>query len=264
MNQNRKIKQIKEENYYTPPVNIEPFVNPFLRLSDNQVLNKLLHNTLPGSGTSNEPTSDTVPSSAHGSIRQTYPYSNQEGDVIIDGDPGNNRGELNNPTTVTAPGGNDDSEFEPPVRRDPDDDSDLPLRDGESRDPELPNRRRAPDATTAPLPSYTEGSPNLQAQLVAWQTNNDPNVVPDVAQILNRIPRINVGENDDVSFMVGQPDTLVVHYQNGDYQTFSFGTGRMVTMNDRSRTPPRSDGRGEGQTFLTQSETPNYPTRTPP
>jgi len=48
MNQNRKIKQIKEENYYTPPVNIEPFVNPFLRLSDNQVLNKLLHNTLPG------------------------------------------------------------------------------------------------------------------------------------------------------------------------------------------------------------------------
>ena len=29
MNQNRKIKQIKEDNYYTPPVNIEPFVNPF-------------------------------------------------------------------------------------------------------------------------------------------------------------------------------------------------------------------------------------------
>jgi hypothetical protein len=263
MNQNKKIKQIKEENYYTAPVNIEPFVNPFLRLSDNQVLNKLLTHSLSGPGTSNEPSSDTVPTSAHGSITETYPYSNQDGDVIIDGDPGNNHGEMSNPINVIPPGG-DDSTFEPPITRDPDDDTDLPLRDGESRGPELPNRRRAPDATTAPLPAYTHGSPNLQAQLVAWQTNNDPNVVPDVAQILNRIPRINVGANDDVSFMVGQPDTLVVHYQNGDYQTFTFGTGRMVSLNDRSRTPPRSDGRGEGQTFITQSETPRYPTRTPP
>ena len=120
-------------------------------------------------------------------------------------------------------------------------------------------RRRERDETTAILPSYTQGSPNLQSQFVAWQTNNDPNVVPDVATILNRIPQIQVGDNDEVSFMVGQPDTLVVHYENGEYQTFSFGTNRMVTMNNRSPTPPRSDGRGQGQEWLTQSETPRYP-----
>lgn len=121
------------------------------------------------------------------------------------------------------------------------------------------NRRRGRDETTAILPSYTQGSPNLQSQFVAWQTNNDPSVVPDVATILNRIPQISVGDNDTVSFMVGQPDTLVVQYQNGEYQTFTFGTNRMVTMNNRSRTPPRSDGRSEGQEWLTQSETPRYP-----
>ena len=65
--------------------------------------------------------------------------------------------------------------------------------------------------------------------------------------------------------MVGQPDTLVVHYQNGEYQTFTFGTGRMVTMNDRSRTPPRSDSSsGDGPSWHTTRQTPNYPTRTPP
>ena len=121
------------------------------------------------------------------------------------------------------------------------------------------NRRRGRDATTAILPAYTQGSPNLTSQFVDWQTSNDPTVVPDVATILNRIPQISVGDNDTVSFMVGQPDTLVVQYENGEYQTFSFGTNRMVTMNDRSRTPPRSDGRGEGQQWLSQRQTPRYP-----
>ena len=121
------------------------------------------------------------------------------------------------------------------------------------------NRRRGRDTTTAILPAYTQGSPNLISQFVDWQTSNDPTVVPDVATILNRIPQISVGDNDTVSFMVGQPDTLVVQYENGEYQTFSFGTNRMVTMNDRSRTPPRSDGRGEGQQWLSQRQTPRYP-----
>ena len=121
------------------------------------------------------------------------------------------------------------------------------------------NRRRGRDATTAILPAYTQGSPNLTSQFVDWQTSNDPTVVPDVANILNRIPQISVGDNDTISFMVGQPDTLVVQYENGEYQTFSFGTNRMVTINDRSRTPPRSDGRGEGQQWLSQRQTPRYP-----
>jgi hypothetical protein len=263
MLQNNLIRQIKKDNYNTPPVNIEAWVNPFLRLSDNEVLNKLLHQKSGNMPTSNEPNPEDITDST-GAITETFPYSNQEGDVIIDGDPGNNLGEMNNPINVIPPGG-DDSEFEPPVTRDPDDDTDLPLRDGELRPGERRDRRRAPDATTAILPEYTNNSPNLQAQFVSWQTNNDPNVVPDVTQILNRIPRINVGNNDDVSFMVGQPDTLVVHYQNGDYQTFTFGTGRMVSMNDRSRTPPRSDGSSNsGPEFLTQSQTPNYQSRSPP
>jgi hypothetical protein len=42
MLQNNRIKKIKEANYTTKPVNIEPWVNPFLLLSDNEVLNKLL------------------------------------------------------------------------------------------------------------------------------------------------------------------------------------------------------------------------------
>ena len=42
MHQNNKIRKIKELNYITKPTNIEPWVNPFLRLSDNEVLNKLI------------------------------------------------------------------------------------------------------------------------------------------------------------------------------------------------------------------------------
>jgi len=263
MEQNNLIRQIRRDNYNTSPKNIQEWVNPFLRLSDNEVLNKLLTNKPVDSGADQTGVDQTITSS-HSAINQTYPYSNQEDTEVIDGDPGNDSGELNNPINVIPPGG-DDSTFEPPIRRDPDDDTQLPLRDGELRDGELPLRRREADATTAILPAYTEGSPNLQAQLVAWQTNNDPNVVPDVGTILNRIPRISVGENDDVSFMVGNPDTLVVHYQNGDYQTFTFGSGRMVSVSDRNKTPPRSDGRGETPGFLTQSQTPRYPiNRTPP
>jgi hypothetical protein len=43
MNQNDRIRNLKEQNYKTDPVNIPPWVNPFLRLSDNEVLNKLLN-----------------------------------------------------------------------------------------------------------------------------------------------------------------------------------------------------------------------------
>lgn len=42
MSFNEKIKQIKRDNYNTKPANIEPWVNPFLRLSDNEIYNKLL------------------------------------------------------------------------------------------------------------------------------------------------------------------------------------------------------------------------------
>ena len=49
MNQNDRIRNLKEQNYNTDPVNIPPWVNPFLRLSDNEVLNKLLNK--PGSAT---------------------------------------------------------------------------------------------------------------------------------------------------------------------------------------------------------------------
>jgi hypothetical protein len=42
MSFNEKIKQIKRDNYTTKPTNIEPWVNPFLRLSDNEIYNKLL------------------------------------------------------------------------------------------------------------------------------------------------------------------------------------------------------------------------------
>lgn len=258
MNQNNKIRKIKEANYNTPPVNIEPWVNPFLRLSDNEVLNKILQNGLSPPGASNEPITSST-----GSVRESFPYSNQEGDVIVDGDPGNNTGAMNNPINIDNPGQPVPSITTPPSGNEATDPV-RPPRDGGG---DRPLRRRGRDAITAPLPSYTEGSPNLQAQIVAWQTNNDPSVVPDVAQILNRIPRISVGANDDVSFMVGQPDTLVVHYQNGDYQTFTFGSGRMVSANDRSRNAPRSDGRSGsgGPEFLTQSETPRYPSRrTPP
>ena len=36
---NKRIKELKEENYHTPPVNIRPFKNPFLLLSDVKALN---------------------------------------------------------------------------------------------------------------------------------------------------------------------------------------------------------------------------------
>ena len=36
---NPRIKKLKEENYHTPPVNIRPFSNPFLLLSDVNALN---------------------------------------------------------------------------------------------------------------------------------------------------------------------------------------------------------------------------------
>ena len=42
MSFNNKIKQIKRDNYNTKPTNIEPWVNPFLRLSDNEIYNKLI------------------------------------------------------------------------------------------------------------------------------------------------------------------------------------------------------------------------------
>ena len=84
MNQNDKIRQIKEKNYNTNPVNIEPFVNPFLRLSDNQVLNKLLNHSLPKPGASNQ-NSVIVPTSSTGSIRRGFPNSNQRGGIILDG-----------------------------------------------------------------------------------------------------------------------------------------------------------------------------------
>ena len=42
MSFNERIKQIKRDNYNTAPVNIEPWVNPFLQLSDNEAYNKLL------------------------------------------------------------------------------------------------------------------------------------------------------------------------------------------------------------------------------
>jgi len=42
MNQNDKIRQIKNANYNQKPLNIQQWVNPFLLLSNNQALNKLL------------------------------------------------------------------------------------------------------------------------------------------------------------------------------------------------------------------------------
>ena len=55
MSFNERIKQIKRDNYNTAPVNIEPWVNPFLQLSDNEVYNKLLT-----SGSLNKSTDSTV------------------------------------------------------------------------------------------------------------------------------------------------------------------------------------------------------------
>jgi len=253
MNQNDRIRNLKEQNYKTAPVKIPAWVNPFLRLSDNEVLNKLL----------NKPASATTAASAQfAPLSQTVATSARPPEEPTLARPGAGRPATGHPDVTTPHNG---TPTVPPGEPPDDMQEDL---DEDIEPPEDPGRRRrAPDATTAILPEYTNNSPNLQAQFVDWQNNNDPNVVPDVAQILNRIPRINVGDNDDISYMVGQPDTLVVHYENGEYQTFTFGTGRMVTMDDRSRTPPRSDGRrapGSGPAFLTQSQTPNYPSRLPP
>lgn len=224
---NEIINGIKVQNYYTEPVGEVQFDNPYLLKSNTEALNDILnHLQTP----QQQPTQQT-------------PQTQQTSQTPI------NTLTPVTPTTELEP--TLPEELEPTLPTDPDAEA------GEIHDGA--NRRRGHDATTAILPAYTQGSPNLQSQFVAWQTNNDPSIVPDVSTILNRIPQINVGDNDTVSFMVGQPDTLVVQYENGEYQTFSFGTNRMVTINDRSRTPPRSDGRGEGQQWLSQRQTPRYP-----
>lgn len=220
---NEIINGIKVQNYYTEPVGEPRFDNPYLLKSNTEALNDILaHLQTPISQTPiSQPISQPVQSTT--ATEEATPDANpQDPDMNLD----------ETPTDPEAEAG--------------------AIHDGA-------NRRRGRDTTTAILPAYTQNSPNLTSQFVDWQTSNDPTVVPDVATILNRIPQISVGDNDTVSFMVGQPDTLVVQYENGEYQTFSFGTNRMVTMNDRSRTPPRSDGRGEGQQWLSQRQTPRYP-----
>lgn len=74
MNQNDRIRNLKEQNYKTNPVNIPQWVNPFLRLSDNEVLNKLLNK--PGSATTSAsarfaPSSEFISSSTQPSATAT-------------------------------------------------------------------------------------------------------------------------------------------------------------------------------------------------
>jgi hypothetical protein len=216
---NEIINGIKVQNYYTEPVGEPRFDNPYLLKSNTKALNDILAHLQTPQQQQPPPPPPQQPT-----VSPTEPPLE--------------------PTPTEPP-------LTPTIPTDPEAEAGA-IHDGA-------NRRRGHDATTAILPAYTQNSPNLQSQFVDWQTSNDPTVVPDVATILNRIPQISVGDNDTVSFMVGQPDTLVVQYENGEYQTFSFGTNRMVTMNDRSRTPPRSDGLGEGQQWLSQRQTPRYP-----
>jgi hypothetical protein len=163
MNQNDRIRNLKEQNYNTAPVNIPAWVNPFLRLSDNEVLNKLLNK--PASATTAAsarfaPSSEFISSSTQPVPTATEPVPTATEPVLAR--PGAGRPATGHPDVTTPHNG---TPIVPPSQSTPDPEgTTVPLTDsGTDPDPpaaENPQDDMNLDEGTAPTTPSTTLIPN--------------------------------------------------------------------------------------------------------